>query len=192
MSQRLQELIGRHEGVKALKGDRVLYPGIMSIKGDDIGNTHSGQLLQGESAVQRFPFGTLVLTSLIKERHDHVDTTGFSVGSGNDTLQILIMVVRRHMVFITADRVSQAVVQHIGKDKKIRTSYGLFQDSFGFTGTETGAAAVNEVGILQIPSVGDGVFGVSGILVTVIAQVLVHKICEIKASLQSKPALKVQ
>ncbi len=85
----------------------------------------SDQFLQSQGTVQGFPFAALVLASLIEKRHDHIDTVRFSVGCGNDTLQILIVVVRRHMIFVTADRVGQAVVQHIGKDEKIHASYGL-------------------------------------------------------------------
>ena len=184
LGQRFQELVGRHEGVEALKRDGVLDSGVVSVEGDDVGNAHPGQFLQSQGTVERFPFAALVLASLIEKGHDHIDTARFSVCCGNDTLQILIVVVRRHMVFVTADRVSQAVVQHIGKDKKIHASYGLFQDSFGFAGTETRAAAVDQVGILQIASVSDGIFGVTGIFVTEIAQVFVHQIREIAASLQ--------
>ena len=88
------ELIGRIETVKTAQWDGVLHARVMGVKSDDIGNSHGCQFLQGKRTVKRFPFGTLVLSALIKKRHDHIDTMSLPGGGGDDPLQILIVIIR--------------------------------------------------------------------------------------------------
>ena len=120
--QRLHKLIGRLEIVEAVQRSSVLYPGIVRVKGDNVLDTHILKLLKGESAVQGFPAGAAVLPAFVKEGHDHVDAVGLSGGGGNHTLQVLIMIVRRHMVFMAADRISQAVIADIYHNKEIASA----------------------------------------------------------------------
>ena len=92
--QPLDELVDRLDRLKAVERDRVLHPRVVRIKGDDIFHTHLHEFLQSERAVQRFAAGALVLTALIKERHDDVDPAGLTADCSDDTLQILKMVIR--------------------------------------------------------------------------------------------------
>ena len=65
MQQALEHLIGGHNVIEAHQGHSVHYAGVMSIKSDDIVNTHTDKLLKSECAVQRFTTASLVLTAFI-------------------------------------------------------------------------------------------------------------------------------
>ena len=91
----------------------------MGIKGDDVADSHIRQLLKSKSTVQRFPFRPFVLAAFIKERHDHVDTVCLAVGCGDDSFQVLIVIVRRHVVQMTVDGVGQTVVADVHHDKQV-------------------------------------------------------------------------
>ena len=75
------KLIDRLHGLEAFQGDRILYPRVMSIKGDDVLHPHIRQLLQCQRTVQRLPVGTAVLTAFIQKGHDHIDPAGLAGGS---------------------------------------------------------------------------------------------------------------
>ena len=83
-----------------------------------------------------------MLTSLVKEWHNNVDTVCFTGGCGDNSLQILVMVIRRHVVLMTAYAVSKAVIGHIYHNVKVCTTNGFFDVTFTFTGSETRAFAV--------------------------------------------------
>ena len=74
----------------------------MSVESDDVVNTHIHKLLQGQGTVERFTAGTLVLAALIQERHNNSDSLCFSTYGSNNTFQVLEMVIRGHVVGITA------------------------------------------------------------------------------------------
>ena len=94
LQKTLNKLIGRLNCFKTMQRDRILDTRIMRIKGDDVVNTHAYKLLQCDGTVQGFTGSTLMLSAFIKERHDNGDSSGLSANSCNDTLQILIMIVR--------------------------------------------------------------------------------------------------
>ena len=66
-----------------------------------------------------------MLSAFIEERHDDVDTSGFSVAGGDDTLQILVVVIGRHMVGIAVHVVSNTMIAYIGENEQILTADGL-------------------------------------------------------------------
>ena len=94
LQKTLNKLIGWLNCFKTMQWNRILDTWIMRIKGDDVVNTHVYKLLQCDGTVQGFAGGTLMLSAFIKERHDNGDSSGLSTNSSNDTLQILIMIVR--------------------------------------------------------------------------------------------------
>ena len=63
-----------------------------------------------------------MLTALVKERHDDVDSVSLSGGGGDNPLEILVMIVRGHMIYMTADSIGFAVIGNIYHDKQIRAS----------------------------------------------------------------------
>ena len=148
--QRFQELISRHEIIKTGQRNRILYTRIMSVKSDDVGNTHVNQLLQSHCTVQRLTFAAFMLSSFIQERHNNIDTMRFSGSSSDDTFQILEMIIRRHMILITAYLISNTVVGDIAKNEKIHSTDRFVDDTFCFTGTETRAVTVDQVRFLRV------------------------------------------
>ena len=142
LNQGLQKLVGGHIGVKALKRDRVLHTGVVGVKGDDVGHAHVHQFLQGKGTVQGLPLCAFMLPSLVEEGHNDVDPAGFAVCRGNDTLQILIMVIRGHVIFMAADRIGKAEIADIYHNKHIGAPDRFADDSLGFPGAEAGAGAL--------------------------------------------------
>ncbi len=122
-----------------------MYAGIVGIKGNDVGNSHADQLFQCKGTVQRFDLGALVLTALVEKRHDHADTAGLSRGSSNETLQILVVVVRGHVIDVSVDAVGQRIVADIYHDKEIDAPHGFVHDSFCLSGTKTRTAAFDKI-----------------------------------------------
>ena len=92
--QTFDKLVNRLNGLKTFQRDCILHTRVVSIKGNDIVNAHADQFVQCQCTVQRFSSGTFVLTALVKERHDDIDTSCFSAYCCDDTLQILKMVIR--------------------------------------------------------------------------------------------------
>ena len=98
----------------------------MGIERNDIGNTHCIQFFKGKCTVERFSSGTFMLSALIKERHDNIDTTCLSSCSSNDSFKILIMVIRGHMVYMTIYSVGKAIIAYIGHNEQICSTDRLF------------------------------------------------------------------
>ena len=117
----------------------------MRVKGHDIGDAHGGQFFQGNGTVQGLSFRPLMLAALIHKRHDDIDPLCLACSGGNDPFEILEMIVRRHVIDMSVDRVRKAVVAYIGHDKQIRAADCLLQDSLCLTGAKTGTAAVHEI-----------------------------------------------
>ncbi len=82
--QRLDKLVGRREVVKALDGNGVLHSGVGGVEGDEIGDAHIHDLLDGVSAVQRFPAASFMLSALVEKRHDHRQAVCLAVDGGDD------------------------------------------------------------------------------------------------------------
>ena len=129
----LQNLIRGHHVVKAHERDGVVYPGIMRIYGQDIINAHALQLLQGACAVQRFPVVPAVLTAAVQDRHDNVDAVCLTAGCLNDTLQILIVIVRRHAVFLIEHLILDIIISYIYENEQILATDGGLDQSLAVT-----------------------------------------------------------
>jgi len=91
-----------------------------------------------------------VLAALIEERHDDRDAFGFAGGGSDESLDVGVNIVRRHVVFVTANRVFQTVIQYVCYNVQVGTSHRFVDQRFGFAGTETGTGCVNQIRILGI------------------------------------------
>ena len=107
------KLIRRTYSLESAERDCILYTWIVRIECNDIIYAHTYQLLQCQCTVQRLAGSSLVLTALIQEGHDHSDTTGLTADSCDDTLQILIVIIGRHMVLVATQGIGHGVVQDI-------------------------------------------------------------------------------
>ena len=142
----LDELINGLDCLEAGERDRILYAGIMCVKGDDVVNAHADQLLQGDGTVKRFPGGAAVLTALIEEGHDDGDAARLAADGGDDPLQILEVVIRRHMICLAVQGVGHAVVAHVHHDVEIHAADGLLQHALGFSIAESGDISLDNIG----------------------------------------------
>ena len=123
------ELVSRLDGFKSMQRNRVLDTRVVSVEGDDVFYAHSSQLLQTKCAVERLSSRSLVLAALIQEWHNDIDSAGFSTDGCDDTLQILEVVVRRHVVGVAAQRIGQAVVADIEQNVDIVTADRFVDDT---------------------------------------------------------------
>ena len=153
--QTFDKLIGRLHSFKAAERDSILYSRVMCVECDDVVYAHADELLKCESAVQRFTGTSLVLTALIEERHDDVDTASLSADSGNDPFQILEMIVRRHMIRVSCQRVGYTVVADIYHQVEIFSADRLGDDAFCLSGTKTRNLCVDKKSILLISGESD-------------------------------------
>ena len=78
-----------------------------------------------------------MLAAFVKEWHDYINSSCLSTYGCNDSLQILIMIIRRHVVNMPAQGIGQTVVAYIHHKIKILSADRLCNDSLGFTGAET-------------------------------------------------------
>ncbi len=99
-----------------------------------------------------------MLAALVEEGHDDCDSSGFSPYSGDDTFQILIVVVGRHVVFMAAYGVGKAVICHIHHKKQIVTTDRMPDSAFGFTAAETGSVAFHQIGVSLVAPEGNIIF----------------------------------
>ena len=135
----LQHLIGRHHVVKAHQRNGIVYAGVVCIYSQNVGHAHLIQFLQCTGTVQRFAVVPAVLTAAVQDRHDHVDTVCLTAGCLNQTLQILIVVVRRHCVHLIVHLIFYVVVSYVHNDEQILTADSRLDQSLAVTGRKTRA-----------------------------------------------------
>ena len=133
----LYELIGSLDRLEPVQRYGVHHSGVMGIESDDVIHSHLYQLLQSYGTVQRFPCRSLVLPALVQEWHDDGDAPCLSSHSRYDTLKILIMIIRRHMVLLAEHVVSHAVITDIHQKIQIHASHGLVYHTLAFAGSES-------------------------------------------------------
>jgi len=81
-----------------------------------------------------------VLTALIEEGHDHIDAAGFAADRQDGALQILVMVVRAHVVDQAVHFVGAGKVHDIDQDEQVVAADGVADDRFAFAGGEAQGA----------------------------------------------------
>ena len=148
----------------------------MSVESDDIVHAHAYQFLKRESAVQGFTAASLVLAAFVKERHDHVKAPALASDGGNDSFQILKVIVRGHVVCVSGQRIGQAVVADIYHKINIFSAYGFSDDTLGFSGSEAGNLCVDQIIISFIPAENDVVFVDMSVLSSPFHQIIVYPV----------------
>ena len=113
------KLVNRQEVFKSGQRDRILDAGVMGIKGDDIIDSHAYQLFQSLGTVKGFPAGTPELAAFIEKRHYHVDAACFPADRRDHPLQVDEVIIRRHVIDLSAHIVSNAVITYIQNEKDI-------------------------------------------------------------------------
>ena len=117
----------------------------MCVKRNDVVNAHVVELLKSQWAIQRLSCGSSVLTAFIQKWKNHSNSSCFAADSCDDTLQICKVIIRRHMIGLSAKGVGQAVVCYINHNEQVVTSYRLIDHTFGFSGTESRNIRFNNI-----------------------------------------------
>ena len=154
----------------------------MGIKGDDIFHAHIHKLLESHGAVQGLTPGSLVLAALIEERHDDIQTAGLAVGSSNDSLEILEMVVGRHVIDISGDTVGHAVIADINHKIEVIATDRFLQFALALTGAEARRIRLNNEGILLVAGKCDRGFMFALALFSPLHQPVIDPASELRAS----------
>ena len=144
--QFLQDLVIGDDIIESHQRYGVLYHGLVCVEGQQVGDAHVLEFLQHDGTVQGLAEAALVLTSAIQDRHDDGDTVSLASYGLDDPLQILIMIVRRHMILIAKQVVGAPVIAYIYEDVQVSSTYGLIDDALGIAGLETGAGGFNDHG----------------------------------------------
>ncbi len=146
----LDELVNRLVIFETVQRDRILDPGIMGVKSNDLIHPHGNEFLKCHGTVQGLPAFALELPAFVKIRHNDGDTSCLAAGSGDDSLEVLKMIVRRHVVRKSVHRVGDAVIADIRYDVQIQSPHRVKDLSFCLTASETGSGDGNQEGILII------------------------------------------
>ena len=158
----------------------------MGIKGNDIAYAHLHKLFQRKGAVKRFPLRLFVLPALIQEWHDNIDAVRFAGGGGDDSFQILVVVIRRHMVQVAVHRVSEAVIADIDHKEQILAPYGFSDNSFRFACAETGTFTFNQIIFKLVAGKEGGIEGFSQGILAEPYDVIIYFLPKLPAALQSR------
>ena len=122
----------------------------MGIEGNNVIHSHVGKLLEGQRAIQRLPAVPFVLPALVQKRHHHRDPSCLSAHGSNNPLQILEMIVGRHVVHPPAEGVCQAVIADIHHNKQIVAPDRFVNDPFGLPRSEPRNMALDNVAVFFI------------------------------------------
>ncbi len=91
-----------------------------------------------------------MLPALIEERHDDIDPVGLAIASGNDPFQILVMVVRGHMVGKSMYIVGDAVVAHIHQQKEILAADGFLDGGLALAASKAGRLHLCQIVVFAV------------------------------------------
>ena len=184
LQKSLDELVGRGDGLKAVKGNRVLDAGIVGLEGNDVFHAHVHQLLQSHGAVEGFPGAALVLAAFIQIGHDNRQTAGLAADSRDDALQILEMIVGRHVVRVAVKLVGQAVIADIHHQVQIVSADGIVDGALGLSGSEPGRVRRDQIRVALISGEGDIGFVLQIAAVAPFYKVIVDLAAEVLAAFQ--------
>ena len=113
--QRLHKLVRGCEVAEVHEGVDILDPGVVGVEGDEVLDAQITELLVHDRGVKRLAPASLVLAALIQERHDDIDAPRLAVDGSDHSLEILEMIVRRHMVDKTVHLIGNGMVCDIYK-----------------------------------------------------------------------------
>ena len=116
----------------------------MCVESQNVGNAHLLKLLQHVCAVQRLAVAAAVLTAAVKQRHHNVNAVCLTTCRLNETLQILIMVIRGHVVLVAEVVVGQAIIAYVYNKEQVIAAHGRLDKALAVAGRETRAAVFDD------------------------------------------------
>ena len=157
LEEGLDELVAAGDIVKGIPRNRVHDPRIMRVEGDEILHSHAVELLQHHRAVQGLPAGSFVLAGLIHKGHDDIDPLRLPGGRRDQPLQIRVMIVRRHMIYMAEDRIGDGVIHDIHKEIDVHAAHSLQNLPLRLPRAEAADLRRNDVIVLLIAIKGNRV-----------------------------------
>ena len=104
--------------------------------------THAYKLLKCKSAVKRFSARSLMLSALVKHRHNNTDSTCLAAYSTNDSFKILKMLIGTHRHGNTVHIICYAVIKYVTNDIYVVSTKRLLDSSLSFTAAESGTGGI--------------------------------------------------
>ena len=75
-----------------------------------------------------------MLSAFVEERHDDVDSACFTGAGQNDTFQVLIVIIRAHMVLLAKHLICAGEIGDVADNKQVVTTYRTLDHGFSFAG----------------------------------------------------------
>ena len=86
-----------------------------------------------------------MLSALVKHRHYDSNTSCLTAHCGNNTFQILIVVIRTHMIFNSVHFIGNTVIEHVAYDIHVMTSYSFIDNAFSFACTKSRTSYMSNI-----------------------------------------------
>ena len=134
----------------------------MRIKGDEVAHAYRFKLAQHHGAVKRLARGALVLSALVKHRHDNGNTSRLALYRADYTFKIGIVVIRAFFMRLAAHFVGNAVVEHIADDIKVKSAHRTVYKSLSLAASEARALGADEEALLCTAPLSDVVIDLCG------------------------------
>ena len=125
-----------------------------------------------------------MLAAFVKEWHNYIYTVCLSCRSGDNTLQILIVIIRWHMIDMSVYCVCQAVVADIHHNKEIFSADTFAKHSLCFPRTKTWATVLCKIRICFIRWIDCRIQKIMQRIFAERYDVLIHFFCQILAAFQ--------
>lgn len=153
LDKSLDHLICRTNVIKAAERNSILNSGVVSIKSNNVGNTHFDELLERGSTVERLSGGSVMLTSAVKHRHNYRNSARLTTDSADNSLKITEMIIGAHGYSLAVHLVGNAVVEAVNDDIYVVAAHRLTNKALTLTGTETRAISLNNKAfVLYVPT----------------------------------------
>ena len=175
---RLDELVGAGDVVKAVLRDRIHDTWIMCIESDEVLHAHRMKLLEHHRAVEGLTSGTLVLAGLIHERHDDIDALRLAGRRCDDALQITVVIIRGHVVHLAEQAVGLCIVHDVNHQIQIHATYGLEDVRLRLTGAEAGHLRLYDIAVLLVTVERDGLLVITLTLGTPCRKILIDLLAQ--------------
>jgi hypothetical protein len=91
-----------------------------------------------------------MLTAFIKHGHNNCNAVSLTADSSNDSLEVLIVIVRTHGNFLSEHFILHTVVEAVGNDINVAAAHCCVKKSLCLTGTESGTLSVDNEGLVII------------------------------------------
>ena len=98
------------------------------------------------------------------------------------------MIIRGHRVLMTAQRILDAVIQHVNENVQIGSADRFTDDPFCFSGPEAGTAGIQQIACLVLLIISGHILIAGGFISAPACNILINQIAKAFAALHSDDA----